>query len=98
MNKTAIQQAIDNIKKHRDIVHNQYLVSNDCSEMEEISNQLAGLDFSIKTITALLPTEQEQIEQAYEQCVIDTDNEINGHRRQYQNAKQYYNETYKTEE
>jgi flagellar biosynthesis chaperone FliJ len=65
--ETALQEAIAKLKKERNKVHSQYFVSDDVQEMEELSNQLTGLDFAIKTNTNLLPKEREQIEQAYKQ-------------------------------
>ena len=83
--ETALQEAIAKLKKERNKVHNQYLVSDDVQEMEELSNQLTGLDFAIKTNTNLLPKEREDIEAAYQQGREDE-----YHKEETKNAQEYY--------
>jgi hypothetical protein len=77
--ETALQEAIAKLKKERNKVHNQYLVSNDVQKIKELSKQLTGLDFAIKTNTNLLPKEREQILTAYSFGSLNkTENLLNG--------------------
>lgn len=62
---TPMQHVIELLKQERQMVYNEYRLSDDVQEMEELSHKLDGLDFSIKTTTKHLPKEQEAIEQAY---------------------------------
>ena len=95
MNKTAIQQAIEQIKEKQ----NKYvpLINVAWHKYQEC----------IDILTNLVPTEQEQMKGAWNdghECGWQTANEENGSTNTmdsgaYSNSfEEYYNETYKTEE
>lgn len=87
---TPMQQAIELLKQKREMVHNEYRLSDDVQEMEELSYQLDGLDFGIKTLKNNLPKEQEAIERTWNDC-----NEAKWSSAPKLTATEYFNQTYK---
>jgi hypothetical protein len=87
MNKTAIQLDLERLTERK---INAELTRPYKSEFHQ--GRAAAYNKAILLITELLPTEQEQIEDAYTQGAEDEYHKKDKH------GKTYYNETYKTEE
>jgi hypothetical protein len=93
--KTAIQEALETIKKKREMVYNQYKSLCDSQEKEKLSNMLTGLDFGVKTLTDLLPKEREQIEGSWEAGNYVAKYRLENETQYQSTSEEYYNETFK---
>lgn len=99
MQKTAIQQCLEEYSKIRANALQSYMLAKSYEEKEEWSEMLRGIDMGLNIMTKHLPTEQEQIEQAYNQGHHDGNTWAKSKEiKTFTSAQEYYNETYKTEE
>lgn len=78
--KTALEQAIGWFNE----------LKKDCKSMSD----LLSIETTIFRLQKLLPTEREQIEAAYLQGEKDGINDADGHDQDYENASDYFNQTY----